>query len=50
MACPYQLTHARDVLVWLVFVIGDINFAVAALVLGYRLRRRRVLSSHRAAG
>lgn len=38
---PYQLTHARDTIVWLVFLVGDANFVAAALVLVHLVRARR---------
>ncbi len=41
---PFQLAHARDPLVWVVFVIGDSNFIAAALVLGFLLWRRQAFT------
>jgi hypothetical protein len=34
---PHHLAHARDALVWVVFLIGDLNFAAAAYFLWYLL-------------
>jgi hypothetical protein len=34
---PYHLLHARDALLWVVFLIGDLNFAAAAYFLWYLL-------------
>ena len=42
---PYSLTHARDAIVWAVFVIGDVNFLAAAVTLVYLLARRRGLAA-----
>lgn len=44
---PYQLFHARDAIVWLAFVAGDLNFLAALGALVYLLRRRRELSNQR---
>jgi hypothetical protein len=38
---PYHLSHTNDPIVWLAFVIGDLNFLGAAVVVVYLLRRRR---------
>ena len=46
----YQLTHARDALLWLVFVVGDINFVAATLVVVYLLKRRQAFSGRGPAG
>ena len=37
---PYSLAHAHDAIVWVVFVIGDVNFVAAALTLVYLFRNR----------
>jgi hypothetical protein len=34
---PYHLVHARDALLWVVFLIGDLNFVAAAYFLWYLL-------------
>lgn len=40
---PYQLLHARDAIVWMTFVVGDLNFVFAVIWLAAfvwsRLRR-----------
>ena len=40
---PYNLTHARDIVVWLVFVIGDVNFIAAITALAVLVARRTEL-------
>lgn len=40
---PYHLLHARDALLWAVFLIGDVNFFAAAYFVGYMLVRRPTL-------
>ena len=42
---PYSLTHARDALIWAVFLIGDVNFLVAAIALVDLLVRRHRLAA-----
>jgi hypothetical protein len=37
---PYHLTHARDPLLWVVFLIGDVNFLAAGCFVWYLLRER----------
>ena len=38
---PYHLTHTSDLIVWLAFVIGDLNFLAAAIAAFYLIRHRR---------
>ena len=38
---PYHLSHTDDPIVWLAFVIGDLNLLGAAVAVVYLLRRRR---------
>jgi hypothetical protein len=38
---PYHLAHAPDTLLWVVFLIGDVNFVAAGCFIGYLLWRRR---------
>ena len=45
---PYALTHAPDAIVWVVFVIGDVNFVAAIVALGYLLISRTRFSVSRA--
>ncbi len=40
---PFQLFHARDAVVWLAFLAGDLNFVAAIGTLIYLLRRRSEL-------
>jgi hypothetical protein len=37
---PYHLSHTADLIVWLTFVVGDLNFIAAVAVVVYLLRRR----------
>ena len=41
---PYQLTHARDAVVWAAFLIGGLDLVAAAITLGWLLVRRRELA------
>lgn len=45
---PYQLTHARDPIVWLAFLVGGLNLVAAVLMLGWLLVRRQQLLPARA--
>lgn len=40
---PYHLSHTADLIVWLTFVVGDLNFIAAIAVVVYLLRRRDAL-------
>jgi len=40
---PYHLGHTQDPIVWLTFVIGDLNFLAALAMTVYLLSRRRTL-------
>jgi hypothetical protein len=40
---PYHLAHTEDPIVWLTFLIGDLNFIAAVAMTGYLLARRRAL-------
>ncbi|MDP9223559.1 MAG: hypothetical protein M3P18_06830 [Actinomycetota bacterium] len=40
---PYHLSHTADLIVWLAFVVGDLNFIAAIAVVVYLLRRRGAL-------
>jgi hypothetical protein len=46
---PYQLTHARDALLWVVFLIGDVNFVVAGYFLWFLVSRWSPLAGRRPA-
>jgi hypothetical protein len=37
---PYHLTHARDALLWVVFLIGDVNFLAAGYFVWFLVQRR----------
>jgi hypothetical protein len=38
---PYHLAHTSDLIVWLAFVIGDLNFIAAGIAAFYLIRHRR---------
>jgi hypothetical protein len=40
---PYHLSHTGDPIVWLTFLIGDVNFSAAVAMTIYLLARRRAL-------
>lgn len=40
---PYHLSHTQDLIVWLTFLIGDLNFIAAVAMTVYLLTRRRAL-------
>lgn len=40
---PYHLSHTQDLIVWLTFLIGDLNFIAAVAMTVYLLTRRREL-------
>jgi hypothetical protein len=40
---PYHLSHTGDPIVWLTFLIGDLNFIAAVATVVYLLTRRRAL-------
>jgi hypothetical protein len=40
---PYHLSHTGDLIVWLTFVVGDLNFIAAIAVVVYLLSRRDAL-------
>ena len=41
----YALGHARDGVVWVVFLVGDVNFAAAVAAAIYLVARRRSLGT-----
>jgi hypothetical protein len=41
---PYHLSQTQDPIVWLAFVIGDLNFLAASIVIVYLLRRRQAFT------
>ena len=44
---PYQLTHIRDPLLYVVFLIGDVNFLAAGYFLWYPLSNgRQLIAQH----
>jgi hypothetical protein len=44
---PYHLTHVRDPLLYVVFLIGDVNFLAAGYFLWYLLRNgRQLIAQH----
>jgi hypothetical protein len=45
---PYHLTHIRDPLLYVVFLIGDVNFLAAGYFLWYLLSNGRHLIAQRA--
>jgi hypothetical protein len=42
---PYHLSHTEDPIVWLTFLVGDLNFVAAVAMSIYLLARRRALLS-----
>jgi hypothetical protein len=42
---PYHLSHTGDPIVWLTFLIGDLNFIAAVAMVVYLLMRRTALLS-----
>jgi hypothetical protein len=45
----YHLTHARDALLWVVFLIGDVNFVAAGYFLWFLVSRWSPLARRRPA-
>lgn len=46
---PYHLTHAGDALLWVVFLIGDVNFLAAGYFMWFLISRRVPLAGRRPA-
>jgi hypothetical protein len=46
---PYHLTHALDPLLWVVFLLGDVNFVAAGYFLWFLVTRRSSLAGPRPA-
>jgi len=44
----FHLTQTQDPVVWLTFVVGDVNFVAAVVVIVYLLKRRHALTDDRA--